>query len=766
MTASRRERVIAAVACAAAALLAGCASPPGAPAVGALEPMARRPVFPPDDADYAARDAAVASLLGDPAGASAARARLDALDQTRESSGEAPTGLAPFAQDAANAALPTARERRKAARALTKRSDLDPALRARLDEELADDPLELASDRLEEAHIAAFGTTFNAIAEPLGRSVTNPMRALPDLVTGILGLAVKEHLSDELSLQERQALAQWKRFVAMNPDAPETPALRERIADYQSGWNRTQRDRQLRLARHALSNGQAGTAYLAATRALQVMPEDADALELRAEAERRLAEARAARARSLEAGPSSGPLDAPSHDFAIEMLRHGGDLGGTARRILQTPADARDARSATLRDVARYSLATADGEAGREVEMWQELQELAAEPPERSSMARHAQALVSSPEENPERAFELARSADTRRSIGWLLFGSLAEGPPDMDLPRPLEWLIEVPNTLEIATGLPNRLIRYPWLDDPRKGRAAAAFGRRYLARRPDGVHAEEVRSWLVDFERSRGNYAAAVELAQQDGASAETLAPLREQAAAQLLKTAQDEKRRDARQAFLRHIAADYSDTESGRKAGNLARTQVLEASPQRIRISRGYLQENPAIAGEDALGLRPELIDGKLGNGELHPDGVVLAGGSVIEFRYVAPGGSEDDPPEVKRQRVSPERMARIVSVLEETAERNALVDPDATFAADAERDRFFEQARLGLLDEPDLRATAESSYAFRSMREQYGLVRTRESILPVDLVLQGSFPSLGLGAFPRIRMPKQTPDAFLYK
>jgi hypothetical protein len=118
------------------------------------------------------------------------------------------------------------------------------------------------------------------------------------------------------------------------------------------------------------------------------------------------------------------------------------------------------------------------------------------------------------------------------------------------------------------------------------------------------------------------------------------------------------------------------------------------------------------------------------------------------------------------VKRQRVSPERMARIVSVLEETAERNALVDPDATFAADAERDRFFEQARLGLLDEPDLRATAESSYAFRSMREQYGLVRTRESILPVDLVLQGSFPSLGLGAFPRIRMPKQTPDAFLYK
>jgi hypothetical protein len=48
---------------------------------------------------------------------------------------------------------------------------------------------------------------------------------------------------------------------------------------------------------------------------------------------------------------------------------------------------------------------------------------------------------------------------------------------------------------------------------------------------------------------------------------------------------------------------------------------------------------------------------------------------------------------------------------------------------------------------------------------MRERYGLVRGRESILPVDLVIQGSFPDLGLGAFPRIRMPKPSPDAILY-
>ena len=62
--------------------------------------------------------------------------------------------------------------------------------------------------------------------------------------------------------------------------------------------------------------------------------------------------------------------------------------------------------------------------------------------------------------------------------------------------------------------------------------------------------------------------------------------------------------------------------------------------------------------------------------------------------------------------------------------------------------------------------MRASAESTYAFRGMREKYGLVRSRESILPVEIVLQGSFDDFSLGGFPRFRMPKPTPDAILYR
>jgi hypothetical protein len=42
----------------------------------------------------------------------------------------------------------------------------------------------------------------------------------------------------------------------------------------------------------------------------------------------------------------------------------------------------------------------------------------------------------------------------------------------------------------------------------------------------------------------------------------------------------------------------------------------------------------------------------------------------------------------------------------------------------------------------------------------------VRSRESILPFDLVLRGSLADLSLGAFPRFRTPRETPDSFLYR
>ncbi len=79
---------------------------------------------------------------------------------------------------------------------------------------------------------------------------------------------------------------------------------------------------------------------------------------------------------------------------------------------------------------------------------------------------------------------------------------------------------------------------------------------------------------------------------------------------------------------------------------------------------------------------------------------------------------------------------------------------------------KEAFIERARLGLPTEVRGRPAASADFAYKGVRERYGMVRSRESILPFDLVVKGSLTDLSFGAFPRIRQPRKTPDAFLYK
>lgn len=753
--------------------VAACATPAPAPppVSSALEPLAARGAYVPDDVDRAARDLATAALAGDEGAAERAARRIEGFDAQRAAARErgeagdgdarilaqdvAPTGLGPIALDLVAASRGDERAYRESAALLLERDDLDPALRARLEQTISDDPLELAEARMHDAAVQEWGQAFNAVAEPVGTSVTRGLYGIVEVARSLLGLAVVRHVQDDMSVPERQALAQWKRFVAEHPDAPEAEEVRERIASAQADWNHNERDRAMRRAREAMRQDRAAAALVAAQRALAFVPEDADALALRADAQARLRAVHADRARSLEASPQLRTADlAQQRRLAVALWKPGADVRGAAREI------AAEAGDGPLGDEARFILAGFE----QEDAMWAALADLASE--SGSPMARHARALVANPERNPHAAFEASLGRDRVARVSWILFGPLAAGPRKMDLPRPAEWLIEAPGYLSIVTTFPNRLVRYPWLAPWPFGRIPAQHARTYLERFPDGAHAAEVRGWLRDFEADRGNWAGALALADPESVEPAKLAELRENAAQQALDAARRERRRDTRAALSREVARSFHDTAAGRAAGELARQEAEAASPQRIRISRGFLAENPKLRGPEALGLRAELVDGSVRNGELHSDGVYLLGGRILELCFLAEGGDDDEPPRCERKSVSAERLARVVSMLDETAQRNSLVDPDDPLAPDARRDRFFEQARLGVADSYDPRATAESTYEFLGVRERYGLVRGRESILPVDIVVQGSFPDLGLGAFPRIRMPKATPDAALYR
>jgi hypothetical protein len=329
------------------------------------------------------------------------------------------------------------------------------------------------------------------------------------------------------------------------------------------------------------------------------------------------------------------------------------------------------------------------------------------------------------------------------------------------------EWLIGLPGRVQAAVLMPLRLVGLRGSPPPPSARDTAVHARRYLARHPDGARADGIRDWLEDYERARENWIGALRVAEaREPPRSDEVEELRERAARQALLVASREERRDLRNAMLHNVAHEFPETRAGREAGARAREEAENATPHRIRISRGFLEENPGVAGPEGLGLDPLLLDGEGDNGELHPDGVALVGGRRLEFSFVAPNADEDDPPERIVTTLSDEHLGRLVARLEEASFRNTLVDADDRLEPNAQRDLVFERARLGLADQVDTRPTAEAQYAYRGMRERYGMVRSRPAILPFDIVVQGSLADLSLGAFPRVRPPRETPDAVLYR
>lgn len=767
MTASARSRTI--IGGTLLALLGGCATERvPVPAGGALEPLTMVPAQAPDDFDRSTRTLAAAVLLGDRERAALAAERIDTLDAERLAAKQPPSGLAPYAQDARNATLEGSLAFRAAQRELLDRSDLEPALERRVQIEVDDDPLALADQRLFEARQSHVTRAVNAVTSAVGTSFANPALLVYRFAMSMFGLGLAEHREDELTPPERQALGHWKTYVERHPDSREAAALLDEIEEAQLRWLETQRHRNVRRARRALDADQPAAARAYAVRALRYAPEDPDAARLRNEAEQRLARDWENRRRSVEAAPASA-IPGRQRPLAVALLRPGGDVSGAANALAQAEPERRSrwgtGTDAPFADEAAFASALAAAERGREHESWDQLEEIADADIARSNMARHAIALVYSPEQNPYRAFRAANRQITGHDWRELALGPLADGVPDHDLPWTLSWLGLVPALPGVVIGLPARLIQFPFQHPDR--RVPAVLARRHLERFPAGEEAGDLRGWLLGYEQGRGNHVGALRVAESGpDPDPQRISKLREEAAEQALKTAEKERRLEVRVPLLQEVASHFPGTAGAREAGVAVREEIDRASAQRIRISKGYLLENPSVAGRSGLALRPELLDGELENGELHSQGVTLIGGGMIELAFIGAKGRAGAEPVLRRERVSEERLARLVAQLDEASEHLARTDRDLRFEPDARRDLYFERARLGVAEDIDLRPQARSSYEYIGLRERYGVVRGRESILPAEIVLQGSFTDFSLGAFPRFRPPKPTPDQILYR
>ncbi len=734
-----------------AVLVSACQTPAARPASSLLGGAERRAPIVPDELDHAAADLAVATLAADPDAVVRSLGALEVAERRLRSEDD-PSRLVPAAHEAASAVLHPGREGRDAARGILTRDDVDAASRERLERWLEDDPLVQADERIDDARFLSFGRFFNTFSEPIGRSVLNTT-----LLPYTLGRAVAVYSLDlveeePLPLQRRQALSHWKEFRAQHPDSLEVAALSEDIADYEAKHHETLHDRALARAEAAMENDLPDYAYLYARRALR-HEDTEEANEVLEEALERIETRHLVLARGQRFDADAPvPADAGERALVVDTLA-GEPVADEA--AIDTPLD----------PAIRFRRAIDAGRAGDDAAMWEALEELRED--DATAMARHADALLRDPIQHPYGAYQRARSAERRRTAAWLMLGPLYHRP-DADAVGVTRYLLDLPLRVQGAALLPIRLLfEWPWRPPTPGDAETAVHARRYLAAHPNGAHAEDVRNWLLDFERDRENQVGALRVAEAGGAMPDAeLDALREEAAAQALRVASAEERSDLRAGLLTNVARTFPETRAGRKAGGLAREQAIERTAHEIRLSRGFLLENPSVAGPGGLDLSPLLLDEDPRNGELHPDGVALVGGLEIVVLALARTGDEEDPPERVRARLSETQLSRLVAQLEETSFRNALLDEDDVLVPDAQRDALFERARLGLAEDIDDRATSEARFAYRGMRERYGMVRSREALLPVELVLQGSLRDLSIGAFPRMRPPRETPDAVLYR
>ena len=761
-------------------LCTGCLAPQSVLVENILEPVSAPARWLPSAGDLAAARLARAALIARRSSELATSNRNVATpaveaalaELTRIELSEEDDDLIPLAIDLRNATLDHPIAYRASSRVLRKRRGLDPRIESRLDRTIDDDPIQLAKRRQFDGWHRLWARTFNTVSEPLGSSVITGFVMAPyQLANSVVHYFADFSNNEPLSLTDRQALTLRRDFLRAHPDTELTARLERKIRKSTILLKKTLALRRVRAADGAFDAGSAALALHQAKVAIKTLadhPDENSRLRRRAQRiELKAAESIARQSRnrtqSLTARRSLDFHYEAEHALAVALL----SMPARGTEIQRQLAEYRSVTGNAGRGRTEFILALAQHESGFDFEARERLAKLAARGPVGDTMARHAKALLDDDWQNPHGAFERLKRIAVREELAWRLAGEWVRRTRYPNLPTPIAYLVDAPTIALTLVLAPLRAMISPWTGSPDFRRAPALAGYRYLIRYPDGADQQAVVNWLYGYEGDLEHWSRALRLADLiPDFDPNVRAELIEKTAGDRIAGVERLDRRDNRASVLKGVARDFPDSKGGHEAGLQARAEAEDASPQHIRITKSFLLENPAVAGRNGIGLNPKLLNDDAADGELHPDGVLLRGGRVLEFLLIADGADDKDPPEPRQRRISKERLIRIASSLEEAIQRNSLIDVGARQTADASRDVYLERAGLGLTEDVDQRPSAESSFVYQSLRERYGLVRGRDSVLPFDLVLRGSLGDFTLGAFPRWRPPRETPDAFLYR
>ncbi|MFP6640894.1 MAG: hypothetical protein VCC04_11680, partial [Myxococcota bacterium] len=665
------------------ALVTGCAKhgPPTGDSI--LLPLRRPVAWLPEPSDQAAGKAAAAALADKPKVLQEQVAQIRKIEDTHK--GE---DLEILSQDLVNATLDDPRDYRAASKKLKRGFGTDPSVQARLDIAVQNDPLALARRRRLDTLEMYWARTFNAVAKTAGQSVLTGFVLAPMQIATTASHFLASFSNDEaLSLTDRQALTLHKEYLARHGDADNADSIRRKVETAERKLAITMQSRRMRSARAARDANHHRAAIIDSTRALAWGPHE-EASELKREAEEKLARRHQLMGRSMEALNTDDFHHGDEWDEALatELLVTSA-RGETLSEETIAELRVRTQGDGPRRGEALYILAMTQKEAGFEEESWRTLGKLARQHHSDDPMSRHASHLLHDPWQNPYGAHKTMVSHRRNDKWRWRVLAGYSRGSRYPNLPRPVAYVLEGPGIATTVVTSPIRMVFGSFSQEPDFQRPAAVLGYRYLGLYPDGQHSREVITWLFDYEDARGNHSAALRLADfMPRFSPERRKELVEAASTQSLAAAGRARRADQRTQILRRTSTEYPETRAGIVAGKRVRAEFEEDSPQKIRMTRDFLKENRRVAGDSGLGLNPQLINGRLEDGELHPMGVSLLGGRSLRFELISRTGDEDALPRRVEKQVSQERMAQLASMLEETTRRNQLLDHDDTLEADA--------------------------------------------------------------------------------
>ncbi|MCX7014898.1 MAG: hypothetical protein NTW86_20495 [Candidatus Sumerlaeota bacterium] len=275
----------------------------------------------------------------------------------------------------------------------------------------------------------------------------------------------------------------------------------------------------------------------------------------------------------------------------------------------------------------------------------EKLRESLAEAADDSNMALHARNERSSPEANPQAAYERAKAQGQRDTWRYIWLGY---SPAEERLRKAMDGDYEEHGFLDYvdAALLVNgviRAIKVAFGGGPENAalRAAAAD---WIRKDPDGPQAKELAAWLAGEAERSGDYKQALSYYKQAGAdSAAVRGALRQKEARDAYVKASEVENPAQREALLEKASQELSDTKYGAKASEKA---LEAAKKQRIVLGKSDLYAIPALWNGRGLRWPAAWFDGDPGNGELADDGVAFNPPDQREVEFTLIQGAERVP------------------------------------------------------------------------------------------------------------------------